>query len=65
MTKLSVLKHKIIRAYNNPKNWEYSRRKGYPEGTYFGFSSLKECINFTVDELVSYYGKGLKKWRYD
>lgn len=65
MTKLSVLKHKIIRAYNNPKNWEYSRLKGYPEGTYFGYESLKDCINCTVKQYVSFYGKGLKKWRYN
>lgn len=65
MTKLSVLKHKIIRAYKNPKNWEYSRFKGYPENTYFGYASLKDCINDTVKHYVEFYGKGLKKWRYD
>ena len=65
MTKLSVLKHKIIRAYNNQKNWEYSRFKGYPEGTYFGYVSLDECIKCTVKEYIAFYGKGLKKWRYD
>lgn len=64
MTKLSVLKHKIIRAYNNPKNWEYSEFKGYPKGTYFGYASLKECIDDTVKCYTAFYGKGLKKWRY-
>lgn len=64
MTKLSVLKHKIIRAYKNPKNWEYSRFKGYPEGTYFGYASLDDLIRDTVRNYVDYYGKGLKKWRY-
>ncbi len=52
MTKLSVLKHKIIKAYHNPQNWEYSRFKGYPEDTYFGYTSLKECINDTVRRFV-------------
>lgn len=64
MTKLSVLKHKIIRAYNNPKNWEYSELKGYPKGTYFGYASLKECIDDIVKCYTAFYGKGLKKWRY-
>ena len=65
MTKLSILKKRIIRAYNNPKNWEYSRFKGYPENTYFGYESLKDCINDTVKWYIDFYGKGLKKWRYD
>ena len=65
MTKLSILKKKIVRAYHNPKNWEYSRFKGYPEGTYFGYESLKDCINDTVKQYISFYGKGLKKWRYN
>ena len=64
MTKLSVLKHKIIRAYNNPKNWEYSEFKGYPKGTYFGYASRKECIDDTIKRYTAFYGKGLKKWRY-
>ena len=64
MTKLSVLKHKIIRAYNNPKNWKYSEFKGYPKGTYFGYASLKECIDDTIKRYTAFYGKGLKKWRY-
>jgi len=65
MTKLSILKHKLIRAYHNPKNWEYSRFKGYPENTYFGAESLNELIKYTVKMYVDYYGKFLKKWRYD
>jgi len=65
MTKLSILKHKLIRAYRNPKNWEYSRFKGYPENTYFGFESLSECVKYTVKMYVDYYGKTLKKWKYD
>lgn len=65
MKKLSILKHKIIRAYYNPKNWEYSEFKGYPKGTYFGYDSLEECIKLTVRRFVDYYGKGLRKWRYN
>jgi len=65
MTKLSVLKNKVRRAYRNPKNWEYSRFKGYPEGTYFGFDSLDAVIKYTVKIYTEFYGKGLKKWRYD
>lgn len=65
MTKKSILKKKIIRAYRNPKNWEYSRFKGYPEGTYFGYESLKDCINDTVRQYIAFYGKSLKKWRYN
>lgn len=65
MTKLSVLKHKVIRAYNKPKNWEYSRFKGYPAGTYFGYKSLDEVLKATVKEYVAFYGNGLKGWRYN
>lgn len=65
MNKLHILKRRIIRAYKNPKNWEYSRFKGYPEGTYFGYATLKECINDTVKKYKAYYGKRLKKWNYD
>ncbi len=61
MTKLSILKKKIVRAYNNPKNWEYSKLKGYPENTYFGYESLKDCIDDTVKRYVDFYGKSLKK----
>ena len=62
MRKLTILKHKIIRAYNNPENWAYSEFKGYPKGTYFGYDSLKETINSTVRNFVEYYGKGLRHW---
>ena len=65
MTKLSVLKRKIIRAYKNPKNWEHSRFKGYPEGTYYGYESLEDVIKGTVKEFITFYGRGLKKWRYN
>ena len=65
MRKVSILKHKIIRAYHNPKNWEYSEFKGYPKGTYFGYDSLDDAIKMTVANFIAYYGKGLKKWRYN
>ena len=64
MRKLSILKHKIIRAYHKQKNWEYSKLKGYPENTYFGYDSLEETIKLTVKRFVDYYGKGLRNWRY-
>lgn len=65
MRKLSILKHKIIRAYHNPENWKYSEFKGYPKGTYFGYESLEETIKSTVKHFVDYYGKGLRKWNYN
>ena len=65
MRKISILKHKIIRAYNNKENWEYSKRHGYPEGTYFGFESLKELMKHVIKQYTEYYGSGLRKWRYD
>lgn len=65
MRKVSILKHKIIRAYHNPENWKYSELKGYPKGTYFGYKSLDDAIKMTVKNFIAYYGKGLKKWRYN
>ena len=65
MTKLSVLKHKIIRAYKNPKNWKYSEIKGYPKGTYFGYESLEETVKSTVEQFVNFYGKGLRNWNFN
>jgi hypothetical protein len=65
MRKVSILKRKIIRAYKNSKNWEYSKLKGYPEGTYFGYESLDSLIKDTVKRYINFYGKGLKKWRYN
>ena len=62
MKKTSILRRKIVRAYNNPENWEYSKFKGYTG--YFGYQSLKECIKSTVKEFVNYYGNGLRNWRY-
>lgn len=58
MTKVAILKRKIIHAYNNPKNWEYSKFKGY-EG-YFGYSSLKDLLKFKVQDFKEYYGPTLK-----
>lgn len=64
MKKVTILKHKIIRAYNNPVNKEYSKFKGYPENTYFGYESLDSLIKSTVKEFVDFYGHNLRKWRY-
>lgn len=64
MRKVSILKRKIIHAYNNPRNWEFSKFKGYPEDTYFGYDSLEQMIKVTIKDFTDYYGKGLKKWRY-
>jgi len=63
MKKESILKHKIIRAYHNPKNWEYSKFKGYKDGTYFGYETLNDCIRDTIKKYIAYYGKGLRKWK--
>ena len=65
MRKVAILKHKIIRAYHNPDNWNYSEIKGYPKGTYFGYDSLEETIKLTVKRFVDYYGKGLRKWNFN
>lgn len=64
MRKISILKRKIIKAYNNPKNWKYSQFKGYPKETYFGYESLNDCIKYTLKKFIKYYGKGLKKWKF-
>jgi len=64
MKKITILKHKIIRAYNNPENQEYSEFKGYPEGTYFGYKTLNDCIRSTVRDFRKFYGNGLRKWHY-
>lgn len=65
MTKESVLKHKIIRSYNNPKNWKHSQFLGYPDNTFYGYKSLDDVIKSKVKEFKEYYGNGLKKWRYN
>ena len=65
MTKKTILIHKIIRAYKNPKNWGYSEFKGYPKGTYFGYETLEKTIKTTVKQFVEFYGKGLRKWKYN
>lgn len=60
MRKVSILKRKVIQAYNNPKNWEYSEFKGYPKYTYFGYESLEDCIKDTLKNSIKCYGKGLR-----
>lgn len=65
MTKIAILKKRIIREYNKKENWRYSVIKGYPEGTYFGYSSLEELMRHTIKEYREFYGKNLKHWRYN
>lgn len=65
MTKKSILKHKIIRAYHNPENWKYSEYKGYPQNTYFGFKNLKALMKSTIKGYVDFYGPTLRKWHYN
>ena len=64
MRKISILRKKIIKSYNNHKNQEFSRSKGYPKDTYFGYASLNDYIKDTLKEFTEFYGKGLRKWRY-
>lgn len=64
MRKVSILKRKIVKGYNNKKNWEYSEYRGYPKGTYFGYESLKDYKNSIVRDFRNFYGHSLRKWRY-
>lgn len=63
MTKKAVLVKKMLRAYKNNKNWEYSKFKGYPENTYFGYASFAEMKKAVLKEFTDFYGKGLKGLR--
>ena len=63
MTKKSVLIHKLWRAYNKKENWEHSKFKGYPENTYYGYTSFVAMKTDVLKEFISFYGKGLKKFR--
>ena len=63
MTKKAVFVHKLLRAYKNKSNWEYSEQKGYPEGTYFGYASFEELKKAMLKEFTDFYGKGLKGLR--
>ncbi len=63
MKKQSVLIRKLYRAYNNKENIEYSKWKGYPEETYFGYYSFGELKISTLNRFTSFYGKGLRSLR--
>ena len=63
MKKRAVLIRKLYRAYNNKKNIEYSKWKGYPEDTYFGYYSFEELKISTLNRFTSFYGKGLRSLR--
>lgn len=65
MTKKSRLVKKMLRAYNNKNNWDYSKFKGYPENTYFGYASFSEMKKSVLKNFTDYYGKGLKKLRFE
>lgn len=64
MRKISILKRKLIRAWNNPRNKKFSEFKGYPVETYFGYYTLDEMINSTFKNFKAFYGDNLRKWRY-
>lgn len=64
MTKKAILVKKLFRAYRKKENWEYSRFKGYPEGTYFGYETWSDVKRATLKEFTDFYGKGLKKLRF-
>lgn len=63
MTKRAVLIRKLYRAFNNKKNIEYSKWKGYPKDTYFGYYSFEELKKSTLKRFTEYYGKGLRNLR--
>ena len=65
MKKISILKRKILRNYNNQNNWAYSESKGYPKGTYFGYSSFKSYMETMLKNYKGYYGNSLRRWRYN
>ena len=54
----------MLRAYKKKENWEYSKFKGYPEDTYFGFKSFNEMKVYVLKEFTAFYGRGLKKLRW-
>lgn len=64
MKKISILRRKLIRRYNNKSLQDLSIKKGYPKDTYFGYSSLHDYLRYSIKEFVNFYGDGLKKWRY-
>lgn len=63
MTKKAILIRKMRRVYNNKKNWDYSKFKGYPDGTYFGYASFAQMKRLVLKNFTEFYGKGLRKCR--
>ena len=61
MTKKAIFIRKLRREYKKKSNWEYSKFKGYPENTYFGYANFDEMKKIVLREFTQYYGKGLKK----
>lgn len=64
MTKIGILKKRLVKAYNKKENWEYSEFKGYPKGTYFGYASFADYRKDMLSNYKKFYGKKLKYWRY-
>lgn len=62
MTKISILRRKLIRAYHNKENKAYSIHKGYPKDTYFGCCSINEFLQTYKIRMTGFYGKGLRNW---
>lgn len=62
MRKIAILTHKLYRAFKNKDNRKYSISKGYPEDTYFGYTTFEACKRDTIKDFIDYYGKGLRKW---
>ena len=65
MTKKAILVKKLLRAYKKKENWEYSRFKGYPEQTYFGYASWADLKRSVLKQFTDFYGKGLRGLRFE
>ena len=64
MTKKGVFLRKLHRAFKNKENIEFSKFKGYPNGTYFGYHSFKELRVSKLKEFTDFYGDGLRKLKF-
>ena len=64
MKKISILKRKLIKAYNNSNLKAHSIRKGYPKDTFYGYSSLDDYKNSIIKDYINFYGPSLRMWKY-
>ena len=64
MRKESILKRKMTRSYKSKKGREYSRYKGYPPNTFFGFETLKEMQKEYLKRYREFYGYTLRNLIY-